>query len=204
MEKPWKVVAAFIGVFIAGAVFGGFFTLRNPARRAQAIPPRPPVQMSPGEQPRTQVAGPQVAAHPGPTLPPKANQITPQIMRQLTKSLKLTLAEREKIQPIVGRAGEDFQRLREEETRRREEDVRRRQENLADVARANERMYVDVSNALTDEKRVALQKMRERVEAKFQAERKKRAEAAAAEAAQRAAAKAEAEAAAKTAPEGPK
>jgi len=28
MNKPWKVIFAFLGVFLAGAVFGGFLTLR--------------------------------------------------------------------------------------------------------------------------------------------------------------------------------
>lgn len=28
MEKPWKVIAAFIGVFIAGSIFGGLLALR--------------------------------------------------------------------------------------------------------------------------------------------------------------------------------
>ena len=28
MDKPWKVILAFVGVFIAGSVFGGFFSLR--------------------------------------------------------------------------------------------------------------------------------------------------------------------------------
>ena len=28
MNKPWKVILAFLGVFLAGAVFGGFISLR--------------------------------------------------------------------------------------------------------------------------------------------------------------------------------
>ena len=27
MNKPWKVILAFLGVFLAGAVFGGFLSL---------------------------------------------------------------------------------------------------------------------------------------------------------------------------------
>jgi Spy/CpxP family protein refolding chaperone len=173
MEKPWKVIAAFIGVFIAGAVFGGFFSMSG-RNRAQAN--RPPVQLPPTEQPRTKVAGPQLpAVNPPPAARP--NQITPQLMRQFTKQLKLTPEQREKMQPIVGRAGEDFQRLREEESRRREE-------HTADVARVNERMYADVSGLLTPEQREELQAMRQRIEEKFQEDRRKRAEAAAAIAAE--------------------
>lgn len=193
MDTPWKVVTAFLGVFIAGAVFGGVFSLRASGRRIQAAP-QPVAQMPAAEHARRQVAGPQLA--PG-AAAARANPITPQLMRQFTKSLSLTAEQREKVQPIVGRAGEDFQRLRDEE-------ARRRQENLADVARVNERMYADVSALLTPEQRVELQAMRQRVEDKFQAERQKRAEAAAAEAALRANSKTGERATAKPSPENPK
>jgi hypothetical protein len=119
---------------------------------------------------RPQVAGPQLATPPGPVT--KSNPITPQLMRQFNRSLNLSADQKEKIQPIVSRAGEDFQRLREE--------------NLADVTRVNERMYADVSAVLTMEQRVELQAMRQRFEDRIQAERQKRAEAAAADAANRA------------------
>ncbi len=194
MDKPWKVIAAFIGVFIAGAVFGGFFTLRGPARRLPPPQTRPLAQLPPAGQPR-QVAGPQLSPQSGSHT--RSNPITPQLMRGFTKSLQLTPEQREKIQPIVSRAGEDFQRLREE-------DVRRRQENFADVARVNERMYADVAAVLTPEQRTELQAMRQRIEDKFQAERQKRAEAAAAEAAARASSKAAERAAAKQTLENPK
>lgn len=166
MEKPWKVIAAFIGVFIAGAVFGGFFTLSSSVRRA---PPqqRPLAQLPPSEQPRPKVAGPQVG--PVASTAPKSTPITPVIMRGFTKELKLTPEQREKIQPIVARAGEDFQRLREEE-------ARQRQQNIADVARVNERMYVDVAAILTPEQREKLQAMRQQREERLQAEKQKRAE----------------------------
>jgi hypothetical protein len=161
MEKPWKVLAAFIGVFIAGAVFGGFFTLRNPPRRQAPVAS----QQVPEKAPPA-VAGPTA---PGVAAQPKAAPITPQLMRQFSKSLKLSTDQKEKLQPVVGRAGEDFQRLREEE-------ARRRQEHLADVARVNERMYVDISNLLTDDQRAQLQKMRQHAEERVQAERQKRAD----------------------------
>lgn len=165
MEKPGKVIAAFIGVFIAGAVFGGFFSLRSSVRRAQTLPPPGRLAQLPvNEQPKAQVAGPQLSLQ-GPQHT-RSNPITPQLMQQFTKSLGLTPEQREKIHPIVGRAGEDYQRLREE-------DVRRRQEYLADVARVTERMYADVSNVLTPEQRAELQIMRQRIEDKFQAERQK-------------------------------
>lgn len=161
MEKPWKVIVAFVGVFIAGAIFGGFFSLRS-ARRA----PQPVVQMPPPQQPKVQVAGPQVGSV---AMPVRSSPITPQIMRGLTKELKLTGDQREKVLPIVSRAGEDFQRLREEE-------ARQRTQNLSDVARINERMYADVSNLLTPEQRQRLATMRQEREERLQAEKQKRAE----------------------------
>ena len=39
MDKPWKVIVAFIGVFIAGAVFGGVFSLRSAGKRMPGPPP---------------------------------------------------------------------------------------------------------------------------------------------------------------------
>ena len=34
MDRPWKVVFAFVGVFVAGAVFGGVFVLSSSVGRA--------------------------------------------------------------------------------------------------------------------------------------------------------------------------
>ncbi|MES2697854.1 MAG: hypothetical protein V4773_30615 [Verrucomicrobiota bacterium] len=190
MEKPWKVIAAFLGVFVAGAVFGGLFSIRSAGKRITP-PPQHPVPIQPSEHPR-KVAGPPTPGG-GDFIPmaPRANQITPQLMRQFTKTLKLTPEQHKAIMPIVGRAGEDFQRLREEDMRRRQEDNRRKQENLEDVARVNERMYVDVSNVLTPPQRERLQKQRQDIENKVQADRLKREEANAELAAARAALKAE-------------
>jgi hypothetical protein len=172
MDRPWKVIAAFIGVFMAGAVFGGLFTLGASARRAPV--PRPAQVLPAPDMPRPKVAGP-AAPVPVNNLPGGARNspLTPQLMRQFTRELALSSEQREKILPIVGRAGEDFQRLRDEENRRR-------QENVADVARVNERMYVDVAAVLTPEQRTKLQQMRERFEERLRADRQKRVDAEAA------------------------
>jgi hypothetical protein len=64
MDVPWKVILAFVGVFIAGAVFGGVFTMGVSARRfangpRQSLPVERPVQQFPVvPQPKMQVAGP--------------------------------------------------------------------------------------------------------------------------------------------------
>lgn len=170
MQNSWKVILAFVGVFIAGAVFGGVFTMRASGRwlhtpKHVSSGGRPLTPLPPGGQFRSQVAGPNAPAQ------KRGNAITPMLMREFSRRLTLTPEQKEKIQPIVGRAGEDFQRLRHE--------------NLADVSRVTERMYADVSAVLSPVQREELQAMRRRSESRLQAERKKRIEAAAAEAANR-------------------
>ncbi|HUR57970.1 MAG TPA: hypothetical protein VM029_09705, partial [Opitutaceae bacterium] len=151
MEKPWKVVFAFICVFMAGAVFGGFFTLRGAKRRDVATttvaPPPVPV---PGAVPRP--------------LPPApvGVQIQPAIMRQFTQRLRLTVEQREKIKPVVAHATEELQRLR--------------RENLHDTTRVMEVMYADVAASLTPEQRAELEDMRHKMQERVAAEKKKREE----------------------------
>jgi hypothetical protein len=176
MDVPWKVILAFIGVFIAGAIFGGVFTIGVSARRFANVPRnalpagRPVTQLPPARQPPAPlVAGPQ-GPHQPITL--RGNPITPALMTQFTRRLKPTAEQHEVLRKILGRAGEDFQRLR--------------QENFAEVARVTERMYADVSGVLTLEQRSELEKMRHQFEAKMQEAAKKRSEAAAAEAQNRA------------------
>lgn len=174
MDAPWKVIAAFVGVFIAGAIFGGVFTMRVSVVRRPPAPPaaRPLTQIPAPTTPRPQVAGPQVAvvASTAPVTP-QVNPLTPTLMRQFTQKLNLTAEQRDRIRPVVARASEDYQRLR--------------QENLTDTARVTERMYADVSAALTSEQRAQLETMRQQMLERVQVERKKRADAAAAEAASR-------------------
>ena len=174
MNVPWKVILAFVGVFIAGAVFGGVFTLGVSARRVangprQMGPVERPVPLLPAaNQPRPQVAGPQA---PNQIVQARGNPITPQLMNQFTRRLpSLTPPQKEALRTILGRAGEDFHRLR--------------QENLADVTRVTERMYADVSAILSMEQRSELEKMRKQLEERLQADKRKRAEAAAAAAAE--------------------
>lgn len=165
MDVPWKVLFAFVGVFIAGAIFGGVFTVGVSARKTVNVPrgERPLNVLPPRKDaPKTVVAGPQ-APNPG-GVQARTNPITPQLMTQFTRRLKPTDEQREELKKILGRAGEDFHRLR--------------QENFADVARVTERMYADVSAVLTLEQRGELEKMRKQVEERLQTDRKKRAEAA--------------------------
>ncbi|MEO6244731.1 MAG: hypothetical protein ABIQ12_04780 [Opitutaceae bacterium] len=159
MDKPWKVVFAFVGVFIAGAVFGGFFTLRSTLRR-----PSPEVVTLPA------AVIPVVAPVPGPTKPglPRVG-ISAALMRQFAQRLSLTNDQREKVRPIFARWGEDFQHLRQE-------NERQQQQYLGDSVRLSERMFGDVAAILSPEQRVELEKMRRESEERVERERQKRVE----------------------------
>lgn len=144
MEKPWKVVLAFIGVFIAGAVFGAVFTLRTAGKRVVD---------------RADKGTPAATAVAQPKAPPQSD-IAPALMRQFTQNIKLTNAQKEKVRPLVNRAAEDLQRLR--------------RENLENTVRVMERMYTDVAAWLTVEQRGQLDAMRTKMQEKAAEDRKKR------------------------------
>lgn len=167
MDKPWKVIFAFVGVFIAGAIFGGVFTLRasgkrlpnspGPGRAGQQVQrpvgavagkAQPPVPGLPPGQPKGQVAAKTQAA------------IGPAMMRQLTQRLNLTKEQREKIRPIVSRAAEDLQRLR--------------RESLEDTTRVMERMHGDIGDWLKPDQRTELEEMMRAMQERVSAERQKR------------------------------
>lgn len=158
MNRPWKVVLAFVLVFIAGAVFGGVFTVGFSARRnAGGNRANRAASAQPGTVPGAPARG-KAAGEPG----PKASTLTPTLMRQFTGRLNLSPDQKERISPIVSRASEDFVRLR--------------QENLADTARVTERMYADVSAVLNAAQRGELESMRRQMQERVQAERRKRAD----------------------------
>lgn len=138
MDKPWKVIFAFVGVFIAGAIFGGLFTLRSAGRRFSNLPP--PTVAGPVPRAKSLAAPPIGVA----------------MMRQFTQKLKLTADQKEKIRPIVTRAGEDLARLR--------------RENLQATTRVMERMHVDIAASLTPVQRTELEEMRKSMQERVRAE----------------------------------
>jgi hypothetical protein len=170
MEKPWKVVVAFLCVFVAGAVFGGVFTL-GVAQRRQGVLARV-VPVAPEPAPGIAAGTPAPVATPSnPIINPKKvtaaavaglqpGALTPHIMQQFTRRLELNTEQRERIRPAIARATEDLLRLR--------------QENLADTARVTERMYEDIAALLTPEQRTELDKMRVQMQERVKAERLKR------------------------------
>lgn len=175
MDKPWKVITAFIGVFVAGAIFGGVFTVglgkRFKAEVARAFPTAPtPTVTAPAHTPSSQTT--KEKDHPplprkspiinaGTSNPPlNSRGFTPGIMRQLTRRLSPTQEQRKAIQQIVQRADEDWQRSG--------------REHIAEVERVTVRMYEDVSALLSPEQRVQLEKMRQETLEKARQERLKR------------------------------
>ncbi len=88
MKKPWKIILAFGGIFVAGAIVGGFVTLR--------MHPPPTVIM------------PAIRLEPAPA------QVSPHMIRRLTQRLELSAEQQEQIRPIIGTAEREVQRLRRE------------------------------------------------------------------------------------------
>jgi uncharacterized membrane protein len=84
MAKTWKVILAFIGIFLAGAVTGGFVSLRF----VKAPPPQVLRQTITEQQ---WVIGQ---------------------MRRFVNELKLDDTQREKVKPTLDRAAVDIRRLR--------------------------------------------------------------------------------------------
>jgi hypothetical protein len=106
MEKPWKVIAAFVGVFIAGSVFGGFFALRIG---------------------RQVIAQQRVAAvNPVPFTPPPG----PQLLRRFAERLELSNEQRDKLRPVVDRAEDEIGRIRQTSLERTEAILRRMQQEF--------------------------------------------------------------------------
>ena len=150
MDRPWKVISAFVGVFIAGAVFGGFFTLRSAARVVEVTRPKTGPAKAPASKPVTAA----------PAAPAPAKGIAPQVMRQLTQRLSPTPEQQKAIRPIVSRAAEDLQRMQKE--------------HLADTTRTTERMYADVAALLTPAQRTQLEQMRQEMLERVRKVREKR------------------------------
>ncbi|MFZ9747186.1 MAG: hypothetical protein ACO3G4_11200 [Opitutaceae bacterium] len=155
MDRTWKVILAFVGVFIAGAVFGGFFTLRSAARVAETTRPKAGSAKASASKPTPG----------GPATPAAAKGIAPQLMRQLNQRLSPTPEQQKAIRPIVSRASEDLQRMQKE--------------HLADTTRTTERMYADVAALLTPMQRTQLEQMRQEMLERVRKVREKREEGAA-------------------------
>lgn len=132
MDKPWKVILAFIGIFIAGSVFGGFFALRIGGRMLQMQAPHqaPAGKGGPMAQPRgsNQIPQPLQAA---------------QLMRRYSERLDLTTEQKERIGPVIQRAAEDLRRQQQTNFRETNILVQRLQEDVAKVLRPEQRVRLE-------------------------------------------------------------
>jgi hypothetical protein len=176
MDKPWKVIAAFIGVFIAGAVFGGFFALGFGAHLSASPASATTVTTAPASEPVTApaaattsvpaeqkaAAAPTVTASTAPaaTPAPKAQpprppllQVPftwqePQLMRRYADRLDLTAEQKNKINPVIQRALEDYRRLQQNQFR--------------ETSIIVQRMQADIRKELTPDQITELDKMEQR------------------------------------------
>lgn len=142
MEKPWKVIFAFVSVFIAGAVFGAFFSLRTggqlPRMKAGEVRPRK-VEMGSavGQSPQSR-----------PLLGPSQPVQAAQLMRRYTERLDLSPEQRKKINPLIQRATEDIRR--------------QQQNNFRENGIIVQRLQQDIASELRPEQRARLAEMEER------------------------------------------
>lgn len=165
MDKPWKVIAAFIGVFIAGAVFGGFLAMGIGSRvlpaaapSTQAVTSVPAVeQPAPTQAEQKSATAPQPQAkaeQPKPPQPrPPLIQVPfawqePQLMRRYADRLDLTADQKNKINPVIQRALEDYRRLQ--------------QNHLRETSIIVQRMQADIRKELTPDQITELDKMEQR------------------------------------------
>src|SRR3954463_6008176 len=112
MDKSWRVIFAFAGIFIAGVVAG---VLLAPRIFSQAADRR---------------GGPWLQARP----PIQRNQpLGPQLFRQFTEQLNLPPEEREKIKPIELRVTEELRRLRRETQHNTDLALQHMQDEISEV-----------------------------------------------------------------------
>jgi len=121
MDKAWKVVLAFVGIFAAGGVTGGLIALRVASARAStaaAVETTPPATPSAtANNTQTSGVGNVTTTHPAGAEPARAaaqapEQLGPQLFRRFTNQLGLTQEQRQKIRPIEVRSIEEINRVR--------------------------------------------------------------------------------------------
>lgn len=110
MNKTWKVVLAFIVVFVAGATFGGVLTLSLGRLMAARLQPRP------------QAFG---------------AQLMMQWMR--SGQLDLTPEQREKVRPIVASTTEELRRLHREDAHNAQLLIERMQDQIGAILTPEQR-----------------------------------------------------------------
>jgi Spy/CpxP family protein refolding chaperone len=118
MEKTWQVIAAFVGIFIAGTVTGGLLTMRIVK------------QLAP-QHPAAYAGNP---GNPGGAGRPNiVDQFAPAQLRMLAQQLDLTKEQRETLRPILMRTGDTLRRLRQDTQRETRDIVERMHTQIAAV-----------------------------------------------------------------------
>ncbi len=127
MSQKWKVLLAFAGIFVAGAIAGGVVALRVEKERAAA----------------TAAEKERVARD------KDAGKISPQLMGQLTSQLALDKAQKERIQPIIDQTAEKIATLNQD-YREATQDYRE------ETMKLREEMEHEISGLLSAEQRKKL------------------------------------------------
>lgn len=128
MDKNWRVIFAFVGIFIAGAVSG------------LLLAPRVFNHVAERRGPATGRA------------PAAVQQLGPQLFRRLTERLNLTEEQREKIKPIEVRTTEDLRRLRRETQHSTELALERMQDEISAILTPEQRVQFEEQIARSRER----------------------------------------------------
>jgi len=130
MESSTKAIFSFVAVFAAGAVFGGFFTLAFGGRFA---PPHAAAENGTLRLPDAN-ATPRNGRAPSEGRPLLRSPFAwdpQQLMRRYADRLDLTPEQKEKIEPLVRRAVEDYRRVQRTNLRETNVVIEHLQEDLA-------------------------------------------------------------------------
>lgn len=125
MDKPWKVILAFTGIFFAGTVTG---VLVAPRLFQKVVERR---GQPPGSWTRS-FAGQQ-----------QQPQLGPQLFRRITVQLDLKPEQLEKINPIEQRTIEELRKTRRESQRTTEQIIEKMQEEVAATLTPEQRVKFD-------------------------------------------------------------
>lgn len=166
MEKPWKVIGAFAGVFVSGGVSGGLIALRlaerdfpsSGAPTVAAVPVALPVSSL--QPTSTNLAHPPVTPAADSTTLRKGKAVAqvqlpagmavqaPQLMRRYVDRLDLNAEQKERVDPLIGRATDDLRR--------------QQQTNLRETGLIFQHLQEDLAKELTPKQRVQIEAMAEK------------------------------------------
>lgn len=115
MSRQVKVVLACAGLFLSGALTGGFVVLKQHQE---------PVPANPEARPPS----------------PPTDSFGPSQMRRFAEALELTDAQMEAIRPLITEAGEELRRLRRDSFRASTQVIERMESGVAEVLSEEQRV----------------------------------------------------------------